>query len=192
MSQSPNPSFPPVEPEPIIELAEPPKWPSVVGGVSVGWAALGLGCTGCGALSLVMGLQPPSDQAPPTTMTPPMIAHMAVGTLNGVLLLIAGIVTCMRRPAGRSLHLTYAGISIPLLIIGIFLQLQAQAAMQQWMQDHPDSQAAQMMNSGFGKLMMSLGLILSVVLGAPWPIFCLIWFGLVKRRPSDMTGESVE
>lgn len=189
--ENPVPPVPPTEPEPLLEPAELPRWPAVIGGISIGWAAFGLGCAGCGVLSLALGLQPGAgtDQAPPPTMTPPMMVHMGVSSLNTVLLLIAGIMTCTRRPVGRALHLAYGGVAIPLLVVGVILQLQSQSAMMQWMQDNPDSPTAQAMNSGFGRIAMTFGLVLGVLLGAPWPIFCLIWFGLVKRRPADLTGD---
>lgn len=182
---------PPTIHDPYVEPPEVPKWPKVVGIISTVWGSLGMLC-GCLGLAGVMfsgafqGMMESQGPLPPTMQ--PGIAQSAqaiAGLLTTVLLLLAGILCINRKPVARPLHLIYAVISLVLLIIGVMIQIDLANEMGQWVKDNPDSPFAQNYNATATLL---LGVGLAVVLGLPWPLFCLIWFGFVKRTPEDMTG----
>lgn len=182
-------TVPPMYGEPDFG-AEPPAWPKVIGIISIVLAALGLVCGGCGIVqnfaAVAQGgaqVQTPSGQMlqlPP----PPMLANiiMVVGWLWGILLLIAGIQTLRRAFSGRMLHLVYAGVSILISIVNIlvtwsYIQATIQAL-------SADPQMAQM--SGFITGAMYGSVCVGLVFGMGYPVFLLIWFGLIKKRPEDM------
>jgi len=182
---------PPMEPGDLGTLAEPPKWPKVVGIISIVWAGLGLTCTGCGLASMVFmpQLMKVSEQA----MGGPMPAIMQPGPLQIVLtaaslipvilLLLAGIATVGRKPTGRPLHLAYAVVSIVMSVASTVVAAQHQLAVIEWAQQNPDSKWAGQAQSP----MAWIGLAFGILIGLAWPVFCLIWFGLVKRRNADIT-----
>ncbi|MFG0275748.1 MAG: hypothetical protein ACF8QF_11900, partial [Phycisphaerales bacterium] len=67
-------------------------------------------------------------------------------------------------------------------------QLQVQIQMQEWIEANPDSDFARAAGQGGGAGGM-IGLAIGLIIGLAWPSFCLIWFGLVKRKPVDIVGE---
>lgn len=193
-------SSPPTMPDPdddaIDELIEdPPKWPTVVGTVSIVWAGLSLLGGVCGIVSMTfmpqfLGASGEVGPLPPTMQFGPIDwLLMGLGTTNAVVLLIAGITTVMRNHTGRLLHIFYGFLAFPLTGLGTFFQWGKQAQMAQWIQDNPDSPFAQQVAAGetLQVILFALGLLLALA----WPVFCLIWFGLVKRTKASMIG-SVE
>ncbi len=165
---------------------EPPGWPKVVGIISIVWASLGLFCGGCGGLMAFVGPmmipEAQRDQFPPNMSPgPALLAVIAVGMLSGVLLLVAGVMTLRRKPIGSTLHMVCAVISLLLIFPNIYFQLQQQTDLAKWASENPASQFAQQMNSPAQKMMQTGGLLFGVVIGAAYPVFLLIWFGLVKR-----------
>lgn len=192
---------PPLEPtppmNPIDDLVwdEPPGWPKVVGGISIGWAALGLTCAGCGVAGMAFmtsgslpGMEGPLP--PPMVPTPLTWIFMLLSFAPPILLLAAGIVTMSRKPVGRPLHLVYAVIAIVMTAVGVWFQLQQQAAMEAWIQQNPDSPWAQQQNAPGAQMGQIAGLIVGIIAGFAWPIFCLVWFGLIKTKPEDFTGNA--
>ncbi|MBX3386943.1 MAG: hypothetical protein KF768_10260 [Phycisphaeraceae bacterium] len=182
------------QPEPEV-----PAWPKVIGIISIVWASLGLFCGVCGLLQMVAGsaFQPPTAPGAPAFQTPPpstlMMVTSVLGLIAPVLLLIAGIMTVQRKAAGRSLHLVYAVVSIILTIVGIVVamstmdetlkQLEAQMAAES------DPNAAAQMQSMMPMMRMGayIGVAVSGLLGVAYPLFIAIWFGLIKRDPSELT-----
>jgi MFS family permease len=191
-----DPGTPPTELPPDFELPdEPPRWPKVVGVTSIIFGALSLTCGGMGLV--MMGLMPVLMKAVADQMGPmpdamkPNAAMMVAGVIGlgvAVLLIIAGIVTVQRKPAGRRLHLVYAVLGIASTFVGLYLQLRHQAGFQQWAAQNPDNLWAQQ----GGGVWQLIGLAFSIFLGFGWPLFCLIWFGLVKTRAEHMTGGEPE
>ncbi|MCC6427542.1 MAG: hypothetical protein IT435_12060 [Phycisphaerales bacterium] len=181
---------PPIEPEPFP--AELPKWPKVVGIISIVWASLG---TCCGVLGLGLGVVgrsmiPPekSDQFPPHFVSPPVVILGVVGLSFGLILLAAGIMTVSRKPIGRILHIVYSILSILIFPVSMYFNFQMQAEMEQWVQQNPNTDFAKQqaqMGSG-GQLGQIIGMVIGTVMGLAYPVFCLIWFGLVKRKPGSM------
>lgn len=178
-------------------LAEPPVWPKVIGILSIVFASMGLTCGGCGVVGLVLlmasGAQLSDDPLPPP-MQPDVTdwALMGLSMLMSVLLLVAGIVTVMRRPAGRALHLLYAVLDLPLVIASTAMSIQQMNEMAQWAANNPDSQWAQQQNMPGANVGQYVGLAFGLLMGVGYPIFLLIWFGMIKRRAEDMTGGVAE
>lgn len=168
--------------------AELPKWPKVVGILSISWGGFWLLCGGCGIVGAFIGpmMMPPEmkDKMPPTTITLPQVVGMVAGMANAVLLIVAGAMTVGRKRIGRTLHLLYASISIPLLVIGVFQQFQQQAVTQQWLRENPDNPVAKQMqaSAAFGPI---IGIAFALlILG--YVVFLFVWFGAIKRKAEDM------
>lgn len=160
-------------------------WPVVIGVISIVWASLGLVCTGCGAgvLAALPSMMQSQGPLPPSMMMSGMMAlNMGLGLVLAILLLIAGILTLRRNPVGGKLHLVYAVLALPLVAFGIWIQFQQLAAMEQWVAENPSSPFAQGHSSAGNMIGMGFG----VVLGGGWPIFLLIWFGVVKNKAGSM------
>lgn len=98
------------------------------------------------------------------------------------MLLIAGVMLLRRRPVARPLHLAYAVLNILSTVVGIFFGLQQLEKLRDWVAANPGDQWAQMVNVP----QQVATLVIIAVLGMAWPLFCLVWFGLVKRKASDM------
>lgn len=204
MSQTPggpsNPSdvyvAPPMAGGEWVEPPEPPKWPKVVGIISIVWGALGLCCNAAGigstfflpglmksAAANMQGGMPPAVTDP----NPIMLVAVSIGLVVSIFLIASGVVLVNRNPLARLLHLLYALLAIVAGAIGIYLQMEQQADIAEWMKANPDADFTKQQQAT-GALGSMIGLILGVVLGFAWPIFCLAWFGLVKKRPDDITG----
>lgn len=186
---------PPRDYQPGLLPDEPPKWPGIVGVISIVWASLGLLCGICGLASPLI-MQAAFAQAASSQMGPmpdvmkpglPQMAHGVVSLLWTVLLLVAGIMLTLRKPAARPLHLLYAVGSIILTIVGTVVGVMAQRAIHEWAANNPDNEwAKQIAQQPAAAAYIGIGF--AVVLGLAWPVFCLIWFGAVKRTPRDITG----
>jgi hypothetical protein len=180
---------PPTEPVPMLEESLP-SWPKVVGIVSIVWGSLGIMCNGCGVASMLVmpGLM---AQAVPNEPMPPQfqpsglaIAASGLSVVVSAVLILAGILVMRRREVGRWLHLGYAGAALVLTIVGVAIQLQMFAAMEQFVRENPGSMWAQQQNAPGAKFGQQTGLIFGVILGAAYPLFCLVWFGVIKRGGS--------
>lgn len=174
--------------EPIIE---PAKWPVVIGVISIVWASLSLLCGGVG-----MALIPLQDRLVraaagqtgpfPDVMKPGpgMIAVGLVGLALAIVLLVAGILAVQRRPAARALHLLYALLGIANSFTYMALSLQQQTRIEQWVQANPDDFWA----SQYNPATAVVSLVIAMAFGLAWPVFCLLWFGLVRRRAADIAA----
>lgn len=188
------PDVPPIEPGDLEDalMAEAPAWPKVVGITSIVWASFWLLCGGCGIGMMFfskqflkmaeaqMGGPPPAVMLP----TPLMMGLGVVGVVWTFVLLVAGITTASRRPVGRTLHLVYAVGSIIFSGVSTVVNVQNQAVMNAWAAANPADPWAAKHNPTMGYVMLGI----MVVVGIGWPIFCLVWFGLVKRTAESMTG----
>ncbi|CAG0973768.1 hypothetical protein PHYC_01392 [Phycisphaerales bacterium] len=177
---------PPIEAGDLELPPEPPKWPKVIGIISICWAGLGLTCTVCGVAGGAVGyaFMPESQrsQFPPNFgLTPGLMATAAFGTLNAGLLLIAGILTLRRKPLGGLLHLVVAAISILLFAVNVYFTMEQQAIIAQWARENSETQYAKQLNSGSQQIGQIVGWAFGALLGLGYPIFLLIWFGVVKR-----------
>jgi hypothetical protein len=193
MSQYPPSSFDPNQ----VEFAErPPAWPLVIGWVSIAWAALGTLCGICGAGSLAIAPSlMPTDQGPlPPAMqlSPGVMALTAMGTVMGIFLLTCGIMCLRRNAASRGLFLVYSVVALLFVGVSIYIQLQQGATMAKWVAENPDSPfAAGYKNPGAVQAQQIVGIVVGVLLGSAFPVFLLIWFGLVKTKPEQF-GRAAE
>lgn len=186
-------------------LAEPPKWPKVVGIISIVWAALGITCAGIGLgwlaymptfmenMAKSANVPPP----PPMNVPPAMWAISAVSIGATVLLIVAGISTLARSPRGRTLHLAYAVLAILLFFPSTYVNMQMQTDYQKDMavyaEQHPDSPFAAQARQGPAQVIGKIvGLVVGAIMGLTWPLFCLLWFTLSKRGTSSMKGTGLE
>lgn len=179
---------------------EPPKWPKVVGVISIVWGSLGL-C--CNALSLgsgaIMGKLLSSAASnmqggmPPVITHPPALSLVAggIGALWSVFLIVAGATTASRRPVGRAMHIAWAIGGLMLMVLGLYVQMKVQNEIAAWMQANPDAMFTQQQQKA-GAIGKVIGFAVAIVFGLAWPVFTLVWFGLVKRKPDDLTGGIVE
>lgn len=174
---------------------EVPQWPKVVGILSIIWGSLGVCCNGLGAgfyafmPKLMKMAEEQNGPTPPEMLPPPLFtASMGIGACITGLLLVAGILCVRRTIAARPAHLLYAVLSIGNTALGTVVGMQYQNGVQDFMQKNPDSPYARNagMGGGGGANMALMVLMTGIALG--WPIFCLVWFGLVKRTRESMTG----
>jgi hypothetical protein len=172
------------------DWSEPPKWPKVVGIISIVWGVLGIVCNGLGIAGALLTPRMMKmaesgggmEGGFPPQMTQPnvLIAGLSVVSIfAGVALLMAGIFTVNRRPQGRTLHLGVAAVSLILLVLGIGYQWHNMTQIGEWVQANPDATFSQ----NYSPMGSLIGMVVGVVLGGAWPTFLLIWFGALKKRP---------
>jgi hypothetical protein len=170
-----------------LALQEPPGWPKVVGIVSIVWGGLSLLCGVCGigwGGIIAPRMLPPEQAVPPGLFVSPMQMVLgAIGFIFQIALIVGGVATVGRKPAGRTLHLVYASASVVLFVIGIPLAFQQQAVMKQWAIDNPAHPIAKGMTGPGAGVGQIVGWAFGAVFGLGWPMFCLIWFGLCRKRP---------
>lgn len=189
--EPPPAGFDPDDPSLFVEA---PRWPKVVGTISIVWACIGLFCAGCGFAVMpfqAQFMEPMLEGAPlpPTMVMGPLDWALAgIGLGLTFVLLFAGIATVGRKPVGRTLHLAYALAALPLVAVNIWNALDKNAAMAQWAADYPNSPMAQGQSGPGAAFGAAISVILILLFGLAWPVFCLIWFGLVKRTAESMTG----
>lgn len=182
------PSVPPTR-EVLGDLPpEPPRWPKVVGITSIVWGSIGVACGICGSVSWLMmpAMLKPAEERfgpAPDVMRPTLVQQglVALSLPLAVMLIVAGVSVLRRRATGRPLHLAYAGLSLPLTLLGTAAGVVQLLAQMEWVRNNGDSPWAKQMNPAFG----IGGLAMGLVLGAAWPAFCLVWFGAMKKRPEE-------
>lgn len=184
-------AVPPTEPMGLDVEPELPKWPKVVGIISIVFAGVGLTCSGCGVVGMTLSPQLAGMAGAQAGPLPPSMqfgamqyVQVGVGVVLTLVLLAAGIATLRRRYTGRPLHLVYGVLTIPQLIWSIMTQLDVATKMNQWVAANPDSPFAQ----GHSPAGVWIGIGMTLLIGLPWPLFCLAWFGFVKTKPDDFTG----
>src|SRR5690606_20135118 len=156
-------------------LAEPPKWPKVVGTISIVWGALSVTCAGCGIAGYFLtpiALRMAEEQMgpPPPAMMPGVgqVVLYGLSVLWAVLLIVAGVSTATRNPNGRALHLVWSLGAIVFTIAATAVALVQEQAMADWASQNPDNPWAQQ-HSPMGTY---IGLAVGIVLGLAWPAFC--------------------
>lgn len=118
---------------------------------------------------------------------------MGVGLVLTLLLLFGGIFCVTRNPICRFMILIWGVISIPLSLFGYVRQMDKQESIRQWAQQYPDSPLAQSMNNSGAtgaQIQEILGLVFTILLGVLVPAFFVIWFGIIKTKPEQMTGSA--
>lgn len=191
----------PVEQWETIEIQTRPRWPKVIGIISIVWGSLGLVCGGLGLIALpfsskFVGMALKDGEPVPYGMVPSGsdYAIATIGLGMTLLLLFAGIACVSYRPITRMMHIAYAMLGIPLVVWQYLNQLHKQELNAQWAKEFPDSAMAPgfaQSASGSATPSQLIGLVLLIVLGFGIPLFYLIWFGLVKTKPEQITGGDI-
>lgn len=180
--------------DPADEWAEgqDPTWPKPVGVLSLVFGILAVGCGGLGLAWLgfgqsIMGNVMPADQFPPAMMqlTAAGWVGQILSIVGNVLLITAGAVLLTRQPVARPLHLLYAVLLLVSTALATYAAFEQQQLIAEWVKDNPDAEFSRTYNP----TAQALGPVFGGVVALAWPVFCLIWFGLVKTRPEDITGE---
>jgi len=172
----------------------PPAWPKVIGGIGIGYAAVQLTCAGCGVVGLLAGQifasgmqQAFPDGMPPVMQSPPVMlwVSLVISTAVVVFLMIAAITLVLRKPVARSLHLGWAVIAIMAAVFGLWANMQYQAEIAQWVSQNPNTKFAQQQRQS-GMIGQIVGWGFGLFFGFSWPLFCLVWFGAVKKDSAEI------
>jgi uncharacterized membrane protein len=179
-----------------IQVVNRPKWPVVIGIISIIWGGLWLLCGGLGLAFLPFSaslVEPALEGDPlPYGMVPTATDYIigTIGIIGSLLLLFAGIMAVSRRPLTRPLHLVYGIIAIPLSLWSYMNQMSKAALNAEWAKEFPDNPMAAGMSADSGQVAVGqiVGLVMTILLGVCIPLFYLIWFGLIKTKPEQVTG----
>jgi len=179
-----------------IRVVDRPKWPLVIGIISIIWGGLWLLCGGLGLAFLPFSAkvmeQALEGDPLPYGMVPTSTDYIIGigGVLGSLLLLFAGILAVSRRPLTRPLHLVYGIITIPLSLWSYMNQMSKAALNAEWAKEFPSNPmaAGMSMDSSQAAAGQIIGLVLTILLGVCIPLFYLIWFGLIKTKPEQITG----
>ncbi|MBX3405775.1 MAG: hypothetical protein KF869_03335 [Phycisphaeraceae bacterium] len=190
------------------DFAEPrPGWPTGLGIFSIVWGSLGVLCGGCTVASTFaqgpmlewaakMQAQAPQTAGAPAMPTGPIPAELHPGAmqvlsavihpLGGIILLVAGILLCMRRPVARMTHLVYAAVSLLGTIVGVMGVMSWVGSFRAFEAAQPDHEWVAYFNTFSNPSMMVAQTIGAAFVSLLFPVFVIIWFGMVKKRPEDM------
>lgn len=168
-------------------LAEPPGWPKFIGITSIIWGSVGLTCSGCGAawiaaMPRMMSYaekefgSPMPDAYKPHPLTLPL---SVVGVLMAAILITAGILCVTRNPLTRLAHLVYAPMELLLAAAGTVLGAMGQLRAMEWAAQNQGNKWAEQAGGTLGWIILAF----AAFLGTAWPLFCLVWFGALKKRP---------
>jgi hypothetical protein len=69
----------------------------------------------------------------------------------------------------------------------MYWQIHLQAQMTEWAQQNPNSNYAKSQQGAGGVVGQIIGWTIGLIFGFSWPMFCLIWFGAVKKQASDIS-----
>lgn len=203
---------PPPIPEPVDP--DPPTWPTAIGVISTVVGSLGIICGVCTAVGSLatgrfmewaakmqaQGQGASRGAAMPTGPFPRELepnALQAVSMLStpltSALLIVAGVALLRRRPVARTMHLAYAVASIAmtaLYLVGSFLH---QSAQQEFLARNPGDEWGKFMTQQQGGPAGALvGSAVTSCVYLVFPLFVLLWFLAIKRRPEDLGARSVE
>lgn len=196
-----NVNTPPQMPDAAMDLPDAPGWPKPVGLTSVILGALNSTCSGCFAAWMVLvptvlleGMESQyPDGIPPmfATVHIPFIFSLGIGLLLEILLIVAGSMLLMRRAVARPLHLAYFVGGVIAFCISTYIGVQYQVELTEWIKQNPDTKFAQEQQAT-GWIGQAIGWTWGILMGLVWPVFCGVWFGLIKKKGSDITIGKME
>jgi hypothetical protein len=145
-----------------------------------------------------MQAQGPQTAGAPSMPTGPIPAELQPGAmqivaglihpLGGVILLVAGILLCMRRSAARMTHLVYAAVSLLGTVLGVAGVMSWVNSFRAFEAAQPDHEWVHYFNTFSNPSMMIAQTIGAAVASVLFPAFAIIWFLFIKKRPEDITG----
>jgi len=171
--QTPPPAPAPVPPQwsqaPPARQAAQSGWPIAVGVVSIILASLRFICVPIGLLGTHTAVKNPPAGAPafPDWWLTYATLGAVPATLLGVLLLVAGIMLCRRRPAGRTAHVVWAPLELLWRVVDIVCVVQLMRFQR---------------GSGPEHLGQQVGLLIGTLIAVAYPIFILIWMSRDRVR----------
>lgn len=189
MSTDPVSSDPaPFDPNHPDLFVDRPKWPTVVGIISIAWAGVWLAC-GLMMAAFVVFLSseafaemtekgmggPMPDAFRPDAL---MMVMGVVSSLWLLVLLFAGFATVKRAATGRGLHLLWAIVAVVLGIIGSYLQAKMLGEKRAWAEANPETGWAKNFKPGFEFVMALVTMFISFI----YPVFLILWFGMGRGR----------
>ncbi|MDY7009556.1 MAG: hypothetical protein SVV80_02240 [Planctomycetota bacterium] len=158
---APPPVVPQAEYEYVVEQ-KPPVWHKVIGIISIVFGSLGIVCT---PISLGANAANPTHKEAmkmfPDWWQSYTVFSSFLGIAFAILLLVAGISLLRRRPAGRPLHLIYAGVTIIMAVVGIVAMVSM---------INTDSIPVEM------RTVIITSAVFGILFGSAYPVFLLIWF----------------
>jgi hypothetical protein len=176
--------------------AEPPAWPKVVGIISIVLAALGIPCSGCVSIGSLGGgalyewgrqkqiaAKMPDPGEMPSVFQPGVLDVLSAGIwfLGVIVLLVAGIMTVRRKVSGRAAHLAYAAVSIVGTLMYTVSAIMKSQAVADWISHNPGHPFLKQPGAAFAG--NPIGTIVVSLLCLAYPIFIVIWFGAMGKRP---------
>jgi len=174
-----------------------PAWPKWIGGLAIAFGAFFFTCGGLGAAFAPFQSKLMERMLDGAPMPDGLVFHtvdwilLGVGIVTSLILLFGGIFCVMRSPSSRLMILVWAITSIPLSLYNYTRQMDKQESIQQWAQQYPDTPYGEMTISQ-GATGQQIGqivtLVLTIILGVLVPAFFILWFGLIKTKPEQMTG----
>lgn len=166
--------------------APKPVWPTVIGVISVVFAAMGL-LNGCGGLIMPLAMSPIAELMPDEGMKAmfrKLASYSPIGVSSGVLaigvgvlLLLAGIRTIQWRRAGARLHVSAALLSFVHSAVACVYAFELQKLQFQAMQN-AGGRPLPFPPELFG----AIGLIIGMMFSSAYPTFLLIWFFRARIR----------
>lgn len=166
-------------------------WPKTVGIASIVWGAIGCICNCWGSVA-------PFVQ--PGKPTLPYAAVLSlVGVALSITLLVAGILCVQRKPVSRLVHLAWAALTMVSMVVGMVIYFQNKdTLLDAIVQNAVDEQrargsnmTAEQMRGIVSPMMTFFGYFMPIIFSL-WPIFCFVWFGLVKRTRESMLGKGAD
>lgn len=154
----------------------------IFGTIACVFTAAGIGLMPVWA-GMVEGQLNGASLPPNMRLTPMLLAAGVLGVAVNGLLIVAGISTMLKKAVGSPLHLTYALASVASLFFGTYVQMQVQADMVDWAKQYPDNDFVQQMAAQQGGSGAGVALIAGIGVSLAWPVFCIIWFGMMKKSP---------
>ncbi len=179
-------------------FAEPPKWPKVVGVLSITFGSIAVLCGALMTASIpffgsMMEPMLEGDPLPPTMQVTAIDwASTGCSMLANILLIVGGVSLVTLKPAARGIHLLYAVLLIVAIVLYMVSAMGKIEDLRVWAETYNNQMAEgvrQQFQAG-GSVSQMIGPVVVSVISVCWPIFCLVWFGISKTKPSDITGAS--